>query len=172
MPGGLKQPAKGFKLARGTTLQKANTAKKEAIKFRLLTVFETKTLFVVRNGSCHKNLSGNFIWDNCMSVISLVDEDQMQTQAGRIQQSELLMQAVGRHSEKAKHKDQRGNWELTKWNTKPGKTLKPGNTVCSLHPGPQARWTDKGRGETDAKYTQRGAMVEDETAGQNETTKS
>lgn len=128
MPGGLKQPAKGFKLARGTTLQKENTAKKEAIKFRLLTVFETKTLFVVRNGSCHKNLSGNFIWDNCMSVISLVDEDQMQTQAGRIQQSELLMQAVGRHSEKAKHKDQRGNWELTKWNTKPGKTLEPGNT--------------------------------------------
>lgn len=107
-----------------------------------------------------------------MSVISLVDEDQMQTQAGRIQQSELLMQAVGRHSEKAKHKDQRGNWELTKWNTKPGKTLEPGNTVCSPHPGPQARWTDKGRGETDAKYTQRGAMVEDETAGQNETTKS
>lgn len=67
MPGGLKQPAKGFKLARGTTLQKPSTAKKEAIKFRLLTVFETKTLFVVRNGSCHKNLSGNFIWDNCMS---------------------------------------------------------------------------------------------------------
>lgn len=172
MPGGLKQPAKGFKLARGTTLQKANTAKKEGIKFRLLTVFETKTLFVVRNGSCHKNLSGSFIWDNCMSVISLVDGDQMQTQPDRIQQSELLMQAVGRHSEKAKHKDQRGNWELTKWNTKPGKTLEPGNTVCSPHPGPQARWTDKGCGETDAKYTQRGAMVEDETAGQNETTKS
>lgn len=86
MPGGLKQPAKGFKLARGTPLQKANTAKKEAIKFRLLTVFETKMLFVVRNGSCHKNLNGNFIWDKCMSVISLVDEDQMQTQAGRIQQ--------------------------------------------------------------------------------------
>lgn len=73
MPGGPKQPAKGFKLARGTTLQKANTAKKEGVKFKLLTVFETKTLFVVGNGSCHKNLN-----DNCMSVISLVDGDQTQ----------------------------------------------------------------------------------------------
>lgn len=116
MTRGLKQPAKGFKLARGTTLQKANTAKKEGVKFRLLSVFETKTLFVVGNGSCHKNLN-----DDCMSVISLVDGDQTQTQADRIQ---LRVSCLCRqNSEKAKHKA----WE----------TLEPGNTVCSPHPGPQ-----------------------------------
>lgn len=172
MPGGLKQPAKGFKLARGTTLQKANTAKKEGITFRLLIVFETKTLFVVRNGSCHKNLNGNFIWDNCMSVISLVDGDQMQTQSDRIQQRvsclfRLLVGTVKRQNTKTR----KGTENLTSETQSLGKHWSR-ETLCSPHPGPQARWTDKGCREADAKYTQRGAMVEDETAGQNETTKS